>query len=286
MTPLALGLVLTSALAHASWNLLAKNASESRVFAWLCVISAAAVAAPLALAQIVVSASWPSAGSLFYPAVSGLIHVAYFLTLTRAYRSGDLSLVYPLARGTGPLLAVVLAIVAFGERPSLLASLGIAAILLGVLCLTGDPRALRGSGNGPAITFALATGAIIAAYTLWDKHGVSTVGVPPLVYFTVLMGTCGLCQIPWALQDRGRAMLEIAAFWKRSVLAGGLVALAYTLVLTALVTSPVAYVAPMREIGILFGAVLGHRLLAEGQTGQRLAGSALMVLGVGALAVG
>ena len=286
MTPLAVGLVLASALAHASWNLLAKNASESRVFAWLCVVSAAAITAPLAVAQLVVSDSAPSPGSLLFPAVSGLIHVAYFWTLARAYRAGDLSLVYPLARGSGPLLAVIVSVVVFGERPSLLAALGIAGILLGVLCLTGDPRALRSSAIGAAVIFALVTGAIIATYTLWDKYGVSTVGVPPLLYFCVLMGTCGLFQIPWALQDRGRAVLEISAFWKRSLLAGALVALAYTLVLTALVTSPVAYVAPMREIGILFGAILGHKLLAEGQTRKRIVGSLIMVLGVGALAAG
>lgn len=286
MTPLAVGLVLASALAHASWNLLAKNASESRVFAWLCVISAAAVTAPLALAQAIVTANKPSLESLIFPVVSGLIHVAYFYTLARAYRAGDLSLVYPLARGSGPLIAVVLAIAVFGERPSALAMLGVAGILVGVLCLTGDPRALRRSQNGVAVAFALTTGAIIAIYTLWDKLGVSAAGVPPLMYFSILMGTCGVVQIPWVLQNTARVGLEVSAFWKRSILAGALVALAYTLVLTALVTSPVAYVAPMREIGILFGAILGHKLLAEGQTRQRLAGSALMVLGVAALAAG
>ncbi len=286
MTPLAVALVLTSALAHASWNLLAKNASESRLFPWLCTISAAVVTAPLAIAQSSATGVWPSPGSLIYPTVSGLIHVGYFAALARAYRAGDLSLVYPLARGSGPLLAVVLSVVVIGERPSILATIGIAGILLGVLCLTGDPRTLLKSKNGAAVGYALLTGAIIATYTVWDKHGVSTLRVPPLIYFTVLMGTCGLFRTPWALRDWKRARVEISAFWKLSIVAGALIALAYTLVLTALITSPVAYVAPMREIGILFGAILGHKLLAEGQTAQRLAGSALMMLGVAALAIG
>jgi drug/metabolite transporter (DMT)-like permease len=166
------------------------------------------------------------------------------------------------------------------------AAAGIAAILLGVLCLTGDPRYLMRSRDRTAIVYALATGLLIAGYTVWDKYGVSSVGVLPLVYFAVQMAVCGVCQVPWALGNRSLARLQIAAYWKRSLVAGGLIALAYVLVLTALVTSPVTYVAPMREIGILFGAILGHKLLAEGQTRQRLAGSALMVLGVVALAVG
>jgi drug/metabolite transporter (DMT)-like permease len=286
MSPLAVALVLTSALAHASWNLLAKNASESRVFPWLCTISAAVVTAPFALALATATGIWPSLESLSYPTVSGLIHVGYFAALARAYRSGDLSLVYPLARGSGPLLAVVFSVIAIGERPSVVAAIGITGILLGVLCLTGNPKALLKSNNGAAVAYAFLTGAIIATYTVWDKVGVSTIGVPPLIYFTVLMGTCGLFRTPWALRDWKKARIEISAFWKLSIVAGALIALAYTLVLTALVTSPVTYVAPMREIGILFGAILGHRLLAEGQTAQRLAGSALMMLGVGALAIG
>jgi len=286
MSPLAIALVLTSALAHASWNLLAKNASESRVFPWLCTISAAVVTAPFALALATATGIWPSLESLSYPTVSGLIHVGYFAALARAYRSGDLSLVYPLARGSGPLLAVVFSVIAIGERPSVVAAIGITGILLGVLCLTGNPKALLKSNNGAAVAYAFLTGAIIATYTVWDKVGVSAIGVPPLIYFTVLMGTCGLFRTPWALRDWKKARIEISAFWKLSIVAGALIALAYTLVLTALVTSPVTYVAPMREIGILFGAILGHRLLAEGQTAQRLAGSALMMLGVAALAIG
>jgi drug/metabolite transporter (DMT)-like permease len=286
MTPLAVGLVLTSALAHASWNLLAKNASQSRVFAWLCTVAAAIVTAPLAIAQTLTTGSWPTAQAFAFPVVSGLIHVGYFWSLSRAYQAGDLSLVYPLARGSGPLLAVLLSVVSIGERPSLLATIGIAGILLGVVCLTGDPRALFRSKNGASVGFAFLTGAIIAAYTVWDKYGVSGMGVPPVVYFSILMATCGLSRAPWALSDLEQARIELRKFWKVSVVAGVLIALAYTLVLTALVTSPVTYVAPMREIGILFGAILGHKLLAEGQTRQRLAGSALMVLGVSALAVG
>jgi drug/metabolite transporter (DMT)-like permease len=286
MTPLAVGLVLASALAHASWNLLAKNASSSRVFTWLCTVSAALVCAPVAFIQMSVQQSWPSPSSLFFPVVSGLIHVGYFATLAGAYRAGDLSLVYPLARGSGPLLVVVLAVMVFHEQPSLVALVGIAAILLGVVCLTGDPRAIKSSGSAKAVIYALATGTIIAAYTLWDKYGVSSVGVPPLVYFTVLMSTCGLFWAPLALRDWDQARAQLRAYWKRSIAAGALIALAYGLVLTALVTSPVAYVAPLREVGILVGAVFGHKLLAEGQTRQRLAGSALMVLGAAALAMG
>ena len=140
MSPLAVALILTSALAHASWNLLAKNASESRRLSlavhYLCRRADRAIRVSSGDRY----GTWTSLESLSYPTVSGLIHVGYFAALARAYRSGDLSLVYPLARGSGPLLAVIFSVIAIGERPSLVAAIGIAGILLGVLCLTGNPR--------------------------------------------------------------------------------------------------------------------------------------------------
>ena len=240
MSAFALGLVLVSAVFHATWNLLAKRAAADVSFLWLAYIVGAMVFAPFAIAILVIARpqlGWPA---LVFVAVAVGLQTLYFATLTAGYRAGDLSLVYPIARASGPLLATIGAIAIFGEHPTPLAIGGALAIVAGAFILTGDPRALRRDGAGRAVGFALATGVVIALYTLWDKTAVSVV----------------------------------------------LSRLAYILVLTALVVSPVSYVAPAREIGILIGAVLGARVLAEGHVMRRGIGAAAMVVGVLALALG
>jgi drug/metabolite transporter (DMT)-like permease len=184
------------------------------------------------------------------------------------------------------MLATVAAIGVFGERPTPLALAGAALIGIGVFVLAGDPRKLRGSGVGRSVAFALLTGLTIAAYTLWDKQAVSTVGVPPLLYFWGTVAGTALLLTPLVLR-RPTALREVWRDHRLEVLGtAALVPLAYVLVLTALTFSPVSYVAPAREIGILFGALLGARLLAEQDVGRRLTGAGAMVLGVVALALG
>lgn len=285
MAPLAVLLVLTSAVAHACWNLLAKSSDGSKEFTFCCVLGAVLVSIPLAAVLAFFGGTAPLS-ALVFPLVSGMIQVAYFISLAHAYRSGDLSLVYPLARGSGPLLASIGAVLILGERPSFIAWLGIAAILLGVLCLTGDPRALRSSGVSKSVGYALLTGAIIAIYSIWDKFAVSTVGLPPVMYFAMLTTTCAAGLVPWVFHGEKNMTSRLLQHWRLGLLAGSLMAFAYILVLTALVISPVTYVAPMRELGILLGAVLGHRLLSEGNTSQRLVGATIMVIGVITLALG
>ena len=217
---------------------------------------------------------------------SALIHLGYFVALNQGYRFGDLSLVYPLARGSGPLLATAAAILFFGERPTPVALAGATLIGFGAFVLAGDPRKLRQSGAGRSVAYALLTGLTIAAYTLWDKRSVSTVGVPPLLYFWGFTLGTALLLGPLAVRQWDQIRQEWALHRGRVLAVGALVPLAYVLVLTALATSPVSYVAPAREIGILFGAIMGTRLLAEGDAPRRLGGAAAMVFGVVALAVG
>jgi drug/metabolite transporter (DMT)-like permease len=218
--------------------------------------------------------------------VNAALNVAYFVFLQRGYRSGDLSVVYPLARGTGPVLATVGAILIFGERPTALAIAGAISIALGVVVLTGDPRKLRQRGAGAAVGYALLTGVTIAAYTLWDKRGVSGLQIPPVVYEWGSNVWRVAILTPFVL----RRWPEIREEWVTNRTAAVAVAvlspLAYMLVLTALAISPVSYVAPAREIGILFGVILGARSLAEADPARRLLAAALMVGGVIALALG
>ncbi len=286
MTAFALTLVLLSALAHATWNLFAKRVEGGAPFLWLVYAAAALVYAPLALAVMLLVRPELGLAALGLIVGTVFLHTAYFLLLASGYRAGDLSLVYPLARATGPLLSTAAAIAILGERPTPLAIAGALAIVVGAVFVTGDPRRLRAQGAGTAVGYALATGVVIAAYTLWDKQAVSAFLVPPLVYdWARNVGQAALLT-PVAYAARG----TVARHWRehRAEVLGIAVLspLSYILVLTALAVSPVSYVAPAREIGILIGATMGARFLAEGEAVRRLSGATAMVVGVVALAVG
>jgi drug/metabolite transporter (DMT)-like permease len=286
VTALALLLVLTSAVAHASWNLLAKRAGGGTAFTWLLSLVAAVVCLPLALGMVAWERPALGATELGFVLGSAVLHLAYFVLLGQGYRAGDLSLVYPLARGTGPPIATLGAILLLGERPTALALAGAGLIALGVIVLTGDPRALVRSGAGRSVVYALLTGGTISAYTLWDKLAVGPSAIPPLVYFAGTMGLQMLLMAPWAVRHRMAVREAWCAHRGAAIGAGALASLSYVLMLTALASSPVSYVAPAREIGILIGVLFGARLLAEGDARRRLAGAAAMLLGIVALALG
>jgi drug/metabolite transporter (DMT)-like permease len=219
---------------------------------------------------------------------SAVLHLAYFLLLGQGYRIGDLSLVYPLARGLGPMLSTAAAILLLGEHPTPLAVGGAAMIGLGVFVLAGNPRKLHASNAGRSVAFALLTGVVIAGYTLWDKQAVSDTGaaIPPVLYF-FLFTTCRAALLsPYALTRISTVRTEWRLHRKHAFGIGVLSPASYILVLYALSVSPVSYVAPAREIGILLGAVMGARFLAEGEPRRRLLGAVAMVAGVVALAVG
>ena len=286
MTTFALALVLASAVAHATWNLFAKRSRGGAPFLWLAFALAVPLYAPVAIAVFVLSGAHVGPLELLWMFVNAALNVAYGIFLLRGYRAGDLSVVYPLARGSGPMLALVGAILLFGERPTPLAIGGAVSIVAGILALTGDPRKLRERGAGAAVGYALLTGVTIAAYTLWDKQGVSGLLIPPILYEWGANVFRAVILTPLALPR----WPEVTAEWRTNrtaVLAVAVLSpLAYMLVLTALAISPVSYVAPAREIGILFGVLLGARTLAEADIERRSIAAILMVGGVIALALG
>ncbi|MFM7427961.1 MAG: DMT family transporter [Elainella sp.] len=287
MSVLALVLVLLSAVAHATWNLLAKRTQGGAAFLWLFAALSSLIYAPIAAvvwlrsAQLQPQSGWLMAGS-------GVLHVLYFLLLQRGYRTGDLSVVYPLARGTGPLLSTAVAVLALGERPTGLALLGAVLVGLGAFLLTGgsSQNPANSAQSQQAIVYGLLTGALIAAYTLWDKQAVSLFSVPPLL----MDYGCNLWRVllltPLAL-SRWPDVKQNWQTYRREVLGiACLSPLSYILVLTALSFTPVSYVAPTREISILLGVFFGTRLLAEGQMTRRLGAAVVMVLGVMMLILG
>jgi drug/metabolite transporter (DMT)-like permease len=289
VTGFALTLVLCSAFAHAGWNLLAKRAGGGSIgFTWLFDVLSVALYAPITLAALVLQPTRLGGLELLLIAGSTVLHLGYFLMLMQGYRVGDLSLVYPLARGLGPMLSTAAAVAFLGERPTPLALVGAFLIGIGVVLLTGDPRALRRSGAGRSVAYALATGVIIAAYTLWDKQAVAAAGagMPPLIYFWGFTVGRVLLLTPLALGRRHEVRAGWREYRREAFGIAVLSPLSYILMLVVLVASPVSYVAPAREIGILIGVLLGTRLLAEGDARRRLLAAASMVLGVVALALG
>jgi drug/metabolite transporter (DMT)-like permease len=286
MTTFALALVLSAAFVHATWNLLAKRVAGSAAFIWLFGLVSICLYAPLAVAIIVFQQPYLGPEHLLFIVGSGVLHIGYYLALQRGYRVGDLSLVYPLARGTGPMLATAAAIAFFGERPTTLALGGAILIGISVFTLASGSRRQPGSDTRAAVVFGILTGAMIASYTLWDKHAVSVLLVPPLLMDWGTSVTRVAVLTPVAVRRWG----EVCNHWKlhrREVLGIALLnPLSYILVLTAMVFTPVSYVAPAREVSILIGTVMGARLLAEGDSSRRLLAAAGMVMGVVALAVG
>ena len=287
MPAVALGLLLAAAVAHATWNYFAKGANSSLAFTFAFAAFAELVYLPLAAGVFL----WtqPSLGldALLFVTVSGALNIAYFLLLGEGYKHGDLSLVYPLARGTGPALSVAGAVLIFGERPSPLALAGAGLVIAGIIVMSWSPSAASRAEVGRSIAFALAAGACIAAYTLWDNKGVTI--VTPILYSYGLDMARALLLAPFVVATAAGRQSVAAVFreQRRAVTAIGILSPgAYILVLAALTIAPVSYVAPAREISILFGALLGLRLLGESDARRRLLGATAIVGGVFALALG
>jgi drug/metabolite transporter (DMT)-like permease len=286
LSPLALTLVLSAAFLHATWNLLVKRVGGGPEFIWLFGTLSTLLYAPIV--AVVLIYERPHLGPIEFTFIigSGIIHIGYFLILQQGYRVGDLSLVYPLARGTGPTLATIGAIIIFGERPSPLGLAGAVIVIASVFIFTGGPSALRQSGNHPAIAYGLVTGVFIATYTLWDKHAVSTLMIPPLIQDIGSSAIRSVFLAPIAIK-RPAIVRALWSKYRWETLGVAILSpLAYVLVLTALSFSPVSYVSPAREVSILIGTLMGARLLSEGEGKRRIFAAGLMVIGIAALALG
>ncbi len=280
----ALVLVLAAACMHATWNFLAKRTRGGAAIVWLYDVVSIIIYAPLALIILLQHTHFTLA-QLALIGSSGCIHLVYFLLLQRGYRMGDLSVVYPLARGTGPLLSSIIAILLFGERPTLVAFIGILLVVAGIFLITGGSIMLSVSRFQAGVLYGLLTGMCIATYTLLDKQAVSILLIPPvLLYYSDLTIHIGLLA-PYAISNWS----EVSREWKThrfEVIGIAILGpLSYFIILSVLVFTPVSYVAPLREISVLIGTLMGTRLLAEGNTRRRLLAACVMVVGIVALAV-
>ncbi len=279
MPAVALLLLLVAALLHASWNVLVKRATEKDAFMWWAwVVSSVGYAPVLLFSPALPRAAWP------YILVSGLAQAGYSVALTRAYQLGDFSLVYPLARGAAPALLLLWAVVFLGERPSAYGLLGVAVLLLGLLSVGGmlgrmaRPRGARLSGA--AMLAALGVALCISIYSAVDGAGVRIAAPLPYTVAEFIVATIALTPIVLRRYPRAVLRREWQANWPRIVLVGALILLTYALVLLAYSQSHVSYAGAIREVSVIFAALIGWRWLGEPLGTARLAGALLIFGGI------
>ena len=286
MTTIAFVLVLVSATLHATWNFLAKRAGGDTAFVWLFSTIATVIYFPLAIAVLVVQKPQLGGPELTALAITCFLHIAYYLFLSWGYQVGDLSLVYPIARGAGPVLAVIGAIILLGERPSLYALGAMLLISTGIVILTTSPNSGRKGNLWLGVIYGLLTAIAIGAYTLQDKQVVSYYLVPPLILTWVGNLFQAVVLAPHAARHWDRVKFNWQQNKREAFGIGILDSFSYILFLIALSTGAVAQLSPLRQTSILIGAFLGTRLLLEEGGRRRIAAAVVMMIGVIVLAVG
>ncbi|MET9475272.1 DMT family transporter [Streptomyces sp. NPDC002922] len=277
MTPLVVVAVLAAAITHASWNAIA-HAIKDQLLSFTLISGGGALlgAVTACFVPLPAAEAWP------YLIASAILHVAYMALLMRSFTLGDFGQMYPIARGTAPLVVTVLAAVFVGERPDGWATAGVAVACAGLVgvALWGI-RGSQSRPHWPAITAALATGLAIAGYTTVDGVGVRASGTP-LGYIAWLMILEGLAVPAYTLcRRRGQLAAQLRPFAARGLLGAALSVAAYGLVLWAQTKAPLAPIAALRESSIIVGAAIGTVFFKERFGAPRIAAAGLMVVGIG-----
>lgn len=274
LTPELTLLVLVAALAHAAWNALVKTSAD-KLAAMAAMLVPGAIMGALALpfVEVPAVAAWP------YLAASVVIHNAYFALVVLGYRAGDLSLVYPLARGSAPAVVAILAWVFVGETLGLWGWIGLvlASVGIGALAMGGGPA---GRPTLRAVALALATGILIAGYTVTDGIGMRVSGAPfGYIAWAFLIWSVAFVAVVFG-RRRGRPVASTGRFWATAGLSGTLSAGAYGIVLYALASGPMADVSALRETSVLFAAAIGAVRLKEPFGGGRIVAASAIVVGL------
>jgi drug/metabolite transporter (DMT)-like permease len=293
MTLTALGLVIFAGLIHASWNIAAKKAGGDSRFAFFTAVVMMVFWAPVGLWLGWQQLPGWTAQAWAFVAASGVIHVLYYTVLLRGYRKSDLTVVYPLARGSGPLMSSMFAILVLGEHISALGVAGIVAVVAGVFMVAGGPTLFRTLDDAErharvrkGLVYGLLTGVCIASYTVVDGYAVKVLLLSPILvdYMGNFVRVAVL--MPAVARDIPTARVLWQQQWKFALLVGIISPVSYVLVLYAMQSAPMSHVAPAREVSMLFAALLGGQLLGEGDRLARLAGAVCIATGVVALALG
>jgi len=287
MLTTSLLLLLVAAVLHAITNVLIKNAKDKLAFGWWMLGFFCVPGIPI----LFFIHKTDSAGWMFAIA-SGLLEAVYFFTLSRAYTLGDLSVVYPVARGSAPLFVLVWAGLFLHERPSKWGIAGIALVVTGLYLIhlpsLKDWRRPLAGFRTPAVRWALYTGLFISGYTALDKRGVSYFS--PWIYLYLLLSICWIAlSLQWLIPSRRVALVEEIGLDRRMLQIAGAAILGtagYATVLAAMRLTPVSYVSPVREISVVIGTWIGIRFLGERGGNLRIAAAGLVVAGVLLIAIG
>ncbi len=293
MTPLAFALVLAAAACHATWNLVAKKAGGGNNFVLMGSLLVSVIWIPVVVwvgVQDVVS--WGIAEWLIL-AVSATLHVVYFRTLLHGYEVSDLTVVYPVARGSGPLLSSIGAVIVLGETISPVGAIGALSVVGGVFLIAGGPGLWR-KAHEPAqgnrvrrgLLWGALTGAFIASYTVVDGYAVKIMLISPILVDYVGNVLRIPVMLPFVLRNRHGFARAWRAQWRSALVVATLGPLSYVMVLYAVRMAPLSHVAPAREVSMLFAALVGGTLLGEEDRWLRLLGAAAIAAGVVALALG
>lgn len=267
--------VLFAALCHAGWNALIKVGLDPLSTTTLIAIGSAVVGLVcLPLAGMPAAAAWP------WLIASAFIHLFYFAALIESYRTGDLGQVYPIARGSAPLMTAGAGVVFVGEHLSLASWSGIVALAAGVLLLSARGGRALAHIDRRAVGFALLTALTICTYSVVDGIG-ARASLNPQAYVLWLLVGNALLLVPYALWRDGRDVIPaMQRFWLRGFAGGALQALSYGIALWAMTLAPIAIVASLRETSVLFGAVIAVVVLKEPLRAARIAAALLIVAGL------
>ena len=269
--------VLAAAFMHASWNLLVKLKLDRFMSLFLL----QTLMGLMGIAMLFVFA-WPTRESLPYALVSGVLHTGYNIFLARSYRDGDLSLVYPIARGTAPLITLLATWLVASEQIDAVTAIAIGVLVTGIwLMAAGKSKALK--LDKTSLFFALGTSCFIAAYTVVDGLGGRLSGAAS-GYTAVVFILDAIFLFAAGLYMRGPGILRsVAPYWKSGIVGSTLSAGAYWIVIWAMTQAPIAAVAALRETSILFVILMSAKFLKEHISWSRVAGGVLVVIGAIAL---
>ncbi len=279
MTGTVFALVLLSSVLHASWNFAARKVEGNLVVMWLAPAVVGTVLAPFALWLAYQSPTPVIASSTgnIYIVVSGVVHALYYLFLAHTYQHGEISVVYPIARGSGIAATALLGWMLLGETVSFLGAAGVAAVSAGILSMSVP--SLRQHRERRGIVLALCVGATIVTYSIVDKKGVEF--VKPVVYLCISELLTAAVMFPYVYRKcRTEFVATAKRYWRYGLGIGVFAAISYLLILYAFTMGPVGYIVACREISVAFGAFLGIVILKERLTVAKSIAIVLIVIGL------
>jgi drug/metabolite transporter (DMT)-like permease len=291
---------MVAGLIHAFWNIVAKKAAGDSRFAFFTAFILMVFWAPVGawVAWDVVPQWSLLEWAIIF--VSGILHVLYYVILLRGYRRADLTVVYPLARGTGPLLSSIVALIWLGESISALGALGVFGVVGGVFLIAGGPKIFtnwnlpkdasderreKQKRRSAGLRYGVLTGIFIASYTVLDGYAVKIMLLSPILVDYLSNFVRLIFLAPVVLRDRPTAWEHWLKQWKYAAIVGIISPVSYVLVLYAMQLAPLSHVAPAREVSMLFAALIGGHLLSEGDRWLRFIGATMITTGVIALGV-